>query len=306
MKLEYREGSKSKMQEFIRDRAALLLVGMIAGLLSNQLKVVGVNIFSERDKNLSVFVKAEPRFSLIDGAFDPTIAYAEDQSAGRVLGRVAGLRHYIAWMHDPASANIYGAWVGGEQELRVAAGFSSSHRGANSLLLAVNDTVPFLARKPSEKEIRENLNILRWRMADIEHGNFDLESRWSNGPSEWPMKQERRDRPVSMPQLYVGNFYPRPEGSGSSVGRGLSRIGSFGSRTRYTDVDYQQRERNGDREIFKKLFPKWGLILAPAGLFLMWIGWGNIRDNLNLRWAMVSFFGGCILWMYGFARLITL
>ncbi len=87
---------------------------------------------------------------------------------------------------------------------------------------------------------------------------------------------------------------------------GFGGIGSFSGCTRLANVHYQQSERDTYRQIFKNLFPKWGFVFAPVGLFLMWIGWSDIRQDVNLRWGMTSFFSGCILWMYGFARLITL
>jgi len=53
-------------------------------------------------------------------------------------------------------------------------------------------------------------------------------------------------------------------------------------------------------------FPKWCAIFAPFGAAGIWWSWDNIRRERRLPLSLSVFCISAILWMYGFARLITL
>jgi hypothetical protein len=90
------------------------------------------------------------------------------------------------------------------------------------------------------------------------------------------------------------------------IGSILGSIGSLSSRAHLVNVDYQQSNGYSERTPFNKFFPKWGVIFAPVGLCIGFWGWYNIRDGRRLKWGTAAVVVGCILWGYGFARLITL
>jgi len=88
-------------------------------------------------------------------------------------------------------------------------------------------------------------------------------------------------------------------GSVSGVFTGNS---SLFRRAHLTDVDYKQPDSNNDC----KFFPKWSAIFAPFGIAGIWWSWDDLRNGRRLRLSASVFVVSAILWMYGFARLITL
>ena len=74
---------------------------------------------------------------------------------------------------------------------------------------------------------------------------------------------------------------------------------------RLTSINDQQSESNEDGEDLGYFFPSWGWIIsAVAGIGGVGWGWWNLRDNRTIRWSLLAFIAGCILWMYGFAGLL--
>ena len=88
--------------------------------------------------------------------------------------------------------------------------------------------------------------------------------------------------------------------------RSLSSFSGFFGRSHLKNVNDQQSKSDENGGILKHFFPKWGSIFAPLGVLIGGWGYWNIRDNRRLFWGTSTFLFGCILWMYGFARLITL
>jgi len=68
------------------------------------------------------------------------------------------------------------------------------------------------------------------------------------------------------------------------------------------DVDDEQSESNQN----SKFLPKWSALFAPIGAFGIWFTWDNVRDERRLTSSVIIFTASAILWMYGFAALITL
>jgi hypothetical protein len=122
--------------------------------------------------------------------------------------------------------------------------------------------------------------------------------RYSNGFGVDPLNVNLwGSNPRSLFQLRYMNAI------GGSIG-GLLR----GSGLAY--IDYQKAESGYNRDTLDGslgYFPyrEWPLACVGGVGCIGW-GWWNIRDNRNAPWrnapwCIVAFFGGCILWVYGFS-----
>jgi hypothetical protein len=81
----------------------------------------------------------------------------------------------------------------------------------------------------------------------------------------------------------------------------LSSPGSFFSRAHLANIYDQQSESDEDSEFF----PWWSALLVLIGSYVLLWGWECLRGNQRLRWGTAAFVCGAIVYMYGFARLIT-
>jgi len=82
-------------------------------------------------------------------------------------------------------------------------------------------------------------------------------------------------------------------------------IGCLPSTPSYKNIGYQETTSNTHRRNFGFLFPLWGIVLAPIGLILLAWGWWNWRDGLRLPTSKIFVWTGFVLWLYGFAVILT-
>jgi hypothetical protein len=94
--------------------------------------------------------------------------------------------------------------------------------------------------------------------------------------------------------------------SDSSIRRALGSFGGFSRFPRLPSVDTENTESDQDSPYLKRFFPRWCAIFAPFGAIVLGWGWWNLRDNRRLPWSAISFCVGCIFWIYGFTRLVSL
>ena len=135
------------------------------------------------------------------------------------------------------------------------------------------------------------LNTLRWRMSNV---------RWNkiNG---------------DIQTVFVGDgfsegyfdLYPRPISSFELPSSGISRlsssVGGFLSRSHLANIYQEQPQSYKDR----RFFPKWCFVLALI-IGFVGINWGiDNQWSRRKRLTAVAFSLGCILWMYGFAGILT-
>src|SRR5215467_3383310 len=63
------------------------------------------------------------------------------------------------------------------------------------------------------------------------------------------------------------------------------RIGSMLSRTPEEDI-YSEQSQGADSDAdFSTFFPRWSVIFAPFGIWLLGWGWWNIRSNSRIHFA---------------------
>ena len=89
---------------------------------------------------------------------------------------------------------------------------------------------------------------------------------------------------------------------------GFSGLSSLFGGTHLASVNDQQAQGNQDSATFERPLPPFLFwISALTGAVGVFWGWGRIRsDRGNRFWNSIAFIVGCILWIYGFAGLITL
>ncbi len=114
-------------------------------------------------------------------------------------------------------------------------------------------------------------------LPDVVEGNVECVSRKSN----------------------FGSYYASISGSKSLL-RNIDRV----LRGKHEKNIYHQKSESAYRPYdFDRLFPFWGVVCAPIGIVALSYGWWHIREDRRIH--LIAWIGGCLIWMYGLASVLT-